>query len=296
MPELPEVETVVRTLAPHVLMREILTMDEVRPCRVPESLPCSKAVGYTVAEVFRRGKFIVARLAEKDCEDLFWVTHLRMTGSLMAYEGIMRESEAANPGKYTRCVIKLGSRAGEATTEEGCRILFNDVRTFGRIFLGNKKALEEWSSWKKLGPEPLSMGEEAFAKAIRGKRTIKSVLMDQHVIAGIGNIYADESLFAAQIHPARTADGLSVEEKGRLYAELVRLLLLSIEECGSSIRDYHDANGNVGAFQNHFMVYGRGGESCNVCGARLRKIVLNGRGTVYCPRCQKKSGRQANRA
>ena len=121
MPELPEVETVVRTLAPHVLKREILSMDEVRPCRVPESLPCSKAVGFTVAEVFRRGKFIVARLAEKDCEELFWVTHLRMTGSLMAYEGIMRESEAANPGKYTRCVIKLGSRAGEATTEEGCR-------------------------------------------------------------------------------------------------------------------------------------------------------------------------------
>ena len=291
MPELPEVETVVRTLAPHVLMREILSMDEVRPCRVPESLPCSKAVGYTVAEVFRRGKFIVARLEKERCEDLFWVTHLRMTGSLMAYEGAMRESEAANPGKYTRCVIKLGSRAGEATTEEGCRILFNDVRTFGRIFLGNRKALEEWASWKKLGPEPLTMGEDAFAKIIRGKRTIKSVLMDQHVIAGIGNIYADESLFAARIHPARTADSLSVEDKKRLYAELVRLLLLSIEECGSSIRDYHDANGNVGAFQNHFMVYGRGGEACHSCGARLKKVVLNGRGTVYCPRCQKKSGR-----
>lgn len=291
MPELPEVETVVRTLAPHVLMREILSMDEVQPCRVPESLPCSKAVGYTVAEVFRRGKFIVARLAGKDarkeCEELFWVTHLRMTGSLMAYEGAMRESEAAHPGKYTRCVIELGSRA-EIADGDGCRVLFNDVRTFGRIFLGNRKALEEWSSWKKLGPEPLSMGEDAFAKAIRGKRTIKSVLMDQHVIAGIGNIYADESLFAARIHPARTADSLSVEDKKRLYAELVRLLLLSIEECGSSIRDYHDANGNVGAFQNHFMVYGRGGEACHSCGARLKKIVLNGRGTVYCPRCQKK--------
>ena len=288
MPELPEVETVVRTLAPHVLKRKILSMDEVRPCSVPESLPCSKAVGFVVAEVFRRGKFIVARLEKEGCEDLFWVTHLRMTGSLMAYEGAMRESEAAHPGKYTRCVIELGSRA-EIADGDGCRVLFNDVRTFGRIFLGNRKALEEWSSWKKLGPEPLSMGEDAFAKAIRGKRTIKSVLMDQHVIAGIGNIYADESLFAARIHPARTADSLSVEDKKRLYAELVRLLLLSIEECGSSIRDYHDANGNVGAFQNHFMVYGRGGEACHSCGARLKKVVLNGRGTVYCPRCQKKS-------
>ena len=288
MPELPEVETVVRTLAPHVLKRKILSMDEVRPCRVPESLPCSKAVGFVVAEVFRRGKFIVARLERAGCEELFWVTHLRMTGSLMAYEGAMRESEAAHPGKYTRCVIELGSRA-EIADGDGCRVLFNDVRTFGRIFLGNRKALEEWSSWKKLGPEPLSMGEDAFAKAIRGKRTIKSVLMDQHVIAGIGNIYADESLFAARIHPPRTAYSLSAEYKKRLYAELVRLLLLSIEECGSSIRDYHDANGNVGAFQNHFMVYGRGGEACHSCGARLKKVVLNGRGTVYCPRCQKKS-------
>ena len=288
MPELPEVETVVRTLAPHVLKRKILSMDEVRPCRVPESLPCSKAVGFVVAEVFRRGKFIVARLERAGCEELFWVTHLRMTGSLMAYEGAMRESEAAHPGKYTRCVMELGARAGEATAEDGCRIVFNDVRTFGRIFLGNNKALEEWSSWKKLGPEPLSMGEEAFAKAIRGKRTIKSVLMDQHVIAGIGNIYADESLFAAQIHPARTADGLSVEEKGRLYAELVRLLLLSIEECGSSIRDYHDANGNVGAFQNSFAVYGRAGQPCTRCGGTLERLRVAGRATVVCPHCQKR--------
>ncbi len=287
MPELPEVETVVRTLAPHVLHRTILSMTEVKPCRVPESLPCRVVAGYTVAEVFRRGKFITARLAKEGSEDLFWVTHLRMTGSLMAYEGKDREKEAANPGKYTRCVVELGARPGESATE-GCRVLFNDVRTFGRIFLGNSAALENWSSWKKLGPEPLTMGEEAFARAIRGRRNIKTVLMDQHVIAGIGNIYADESLFAAGIHPARTADSLSEDDKKRLYRELVRLLLLSIQECGSSIRDYHDANGNVGAFQNHFMVYGRGGELCQLCGARLKKIVLNGRGTVYCPRCQKK--------
>ena len=106
MPELPEVETVVRTLAPHVLKRKI-------PCRVPESLPCSKAVGFVVAEVFRRGKFIVARLERAGCEELFWVTHLRMTGSLMAYEGAMRESEAASPGKYTRCVSAVSWSLGQ---------------------------------------------------------------------------------------------------------------------------------------------------------------------------------------
>ena len=294
MPELPEVETVVRTLRPHVEGREILSMTEVQHCRVPESLPCSAVQGYTVREVFRRGKFIVCRLERAGEEDIFWVTHLRMTGSLMAYEGDGRECEAAKPGRYTRCVLHLGAAgtqgtAGTADTQgqEDCRVLFNDVRTFGRIFLGRQKELQAWSSWKKLGPEPLTMGAAAFVAAVKGRRAIKAVLMDQTVLAGIGNIYADESLFAAGILPSRTADSLSVGDKERLYAEIVRLLNLSIAECGSSIRDYHDANGNVGAFQNHFMVYVRGGSPCLHCQGQLEKVTLNGRGTVFCPTCQK---------
>lgn len=282
MPELPEVETVVRTLRPHIENREILSMEETQPCLVPESLPCTVVQGFRVREVFRRGKFIVCRLARAGEEDILWVTHLRMTGSLRAWEGELREGAAAQPGRYTRCIVHLG-----ADGQEECCVLFNDVRTFGRIFLGRQRELDAWSSWKKLGPEPLTMGDAAFAAAVKGKRAIKSVIMDQRVLAGIGNIYADESLFAAGILPMRAADSLSVREKKHLYAELVRLLNLSIEECGSSIRNYYDANGNAGAFQNHFLVYGRGGSPCQHCQSTLQKVTLNGRGTVFCPVCQR---------
>ena len=370
MPELPEVETVVRTLRPHVLGKTVLEFLEARkPCFVPESLKPGEALGLKVLDLFRRGKFVVCRLGDEaaavtdfrdfrsfsqgacglegpssgldgDSSDgnssdgnssdgdssrgeLFWVTHLRMTGTLMAYEGADREKEAARIGRHTRFRALLGRSTGPAGADSGLRgnavaldarasvdqdscdqdagaqgtgaqaadvtaVIFNDQRTFGRMFLGERQRLLSWSSWAKLGPEPLDMGEEAFVAALRGRRAIKSVLMDQSVVAGIGNIYADESLFAAGIWPGTPADRLAGTARARLYRELVRLLELSIKECGSSIRDYHDANGNVGAFQNHFQVYGRGGEKCLVCGRTLRKTVLGGRGTVHCPGCQRK--------
>ena len=317
MPELPEVETVVRTLRPHVVGRHIVSLQEVqRPCFVQESLPCTRAEGLFVHRVVRRGKFIVCRLGIGQCgcdsmardadhvlnqaaalfdgaaeEDLFWVTHLRMTGTLMAHETAACTSAvpsptsfcAPKPGRYTRAWARL---AGEGL--EGCVLLFNDVRTFGRMFLGTRTMLESWPAWTRLGPEPLTMGAEAFAQAIRGKRAIKTVIMDQHVLAGIGNIYADESLFAARLNPHLPADSLSLAQKLELHAQMVRLLRKSIAECGSSIRNYQDADGNVGAFQNSFAVYGRAGSPCPVCGTTLQKCLLNGRGTTFCPRCQQK--------
>ncbi|MDO5537115.1 MAG: zinc finger domain-containing protein, partial [Desulfovibrionaceae bacterium] len=180
----------------------------------------------------------------------------------------------------------VGMFAGESGAAS-CGLVFNDARKFGRIFLGSRTELESWPSWSRLGPEPLTMGREAFAAALKGRRAIKAVLMDQTVLAGVGNIYADESLHAAGIRPDRPASEISTARRHRLHDELVRLLLLSIEECGSSIRDYQDADGNVGAFQNHFAAYGRGGQPCRRCGATLVRTVLGGRGTVYCPKCQK---------
>lgn len=319
MPELPEVETVVRTFRPHVLGKCVLEVDEVRrPCFVPEGLKPKEALGLKVLDVFRRGKFIVCRLGGPDARitdardfrsfekaareregtngrELFWVTHLRMTGTLMAYEGQDRDKESARIGRHTRFRALLGKSpdaggkdGAHAPDPDGTMVLFNDQRTFGRMFLGERERLLSWSSWARLGPEPLDMGEEAFVCALKGRRAVKTVLMDQTVVAGIGNIYADESLFAAGIWPGIPAEKVSESARARLYAELVRLLNLSIEECGSSIRDYHDADGNVGAFQNHFQVYGRGGEKCLSCGRTLKKIVLGGRGTVYCPHCQKR--------
>lgn len=292
MPELPEVETVVRTLAPHVLGRTVRSFVVVRrPCLVAESRPASAAEGLRIEEVFRRGKFVVCRLARPDDGsekgDFFWVTHLRMTGSLVAREGEELGGEKAEPGKHTRALVDLVDAEKDANTVV-CRVLFNDPRTFGRIFLGSGEALEAWSSWARLGPEPLTMGPDAFVAAVRGARPVKAVLLDQTRLAGVGNIYADESLHAAGLSPMKKADDLTDAEKRRLYAKLVEVLETSIRECGSSIRDYRDADGNVGAFQNLFRVYGRGGLPCLTCGRTLRRTTVAGRGTVYCPHCQKK--------
>lgn len=289
MPELPEVETVVRTLRPHVANRTVLSWQVVgaSSCLVPESRPLEDLAGFTVQEVFRRGKYIAMRLAKEGLEDLFLVVHLRMTGRLIAYE---KEAAAASgwpPSFAEKHIRAAGLLADEAGQEPACALVFHDVRKFGRLFAGTKAELESWSSWKKLGPEPLLMGADAFVQAVRGSRAIKQVLLDQTVLAGVGNIYADESLFAARIHPQSCAGAVPEDALRTLYAELCRLLLLSIEECGSSIRDYQDADGNVGAFQNHFAVYGRKDQPCRTCGTTLKRIVLNGRGTVFCPCCQK---------
>lgn len=285
MPELPEVETVVRTLRPHVAGKKILKLRTVgTPCLVPESRSLEEAEGRVVAEASRRGKFIVLRLTKDRESDLFLVIHLRMTGRLMAYD--RPESAEENwtenlCGRHARVFGLLGVSCAD------CALVFSDARKFGRLFLGTEKERADWSSWARLGPEPLDMGEEAFAGAITGRRAVKSVLLDQTVLAGVGNIYADESLFAAHIRPDAEAGSLSKARLRRLYRELKRLLLLSIEQCGSSIRDYQDADGNVGAFQNTFAVYGRGGDMCRNCRGKLKRVVLGGRGTVFCPRCQK---------
>ena len=146
--------------------------------------------------------------------------------------------------------------------------------------------LERWDFWCSLGPEPLDMGPGELGPRLRGGRAIKAALLDQTVLAGIGNIYADESLFRAGIDPRRPAGELSEAEADRLRRAVQEVLRESIAQCGSSIRDYRDANGNVGAFQNTFFVYGRGGQACRRCGSTLEKSRIAGRATVSCPRCQ----------
>lgn len=140
---------------------------------------------------------------------------------------------------------------------------------------------------EKLGPEPLEMSADEFVRRLRGRRQVKTMLLDQTVIAGIGNIYADESLFRAGIHPAAPADRLGDERKRKLFDALQYVLRLSIRECGSSIRNYRDAEGNAGAFQNSFAVYGRAGEKCVRCGSVLKKITIGGRTSTFCEKCQK---------
>ena len=286
MPELPEVETVARTLRPHVqgsvITGAILLRDSSLP---PLSLRPEDLQGCTITDVCRRGKLLLLELDAAQAASphvrgaigLRLAVHLRMTGRLMTY------SVDTQPGTHTRCVFDLMNAQGQKR-----RLFFDDVRAFGLLLAGTPQTMQRWDFWRELGPEPLELTDAAFSARLDGKNAaIKAVLLDQKVIAGVGNIYADECLFAAGIDPRRKAASLTAVQRSRLLTCLKDVLLLSISQCGSSIRDYRDANGNVGAFQNSFAVYGRSGQACRACGRALEKIKVAGRATVYCPHCQK---------
>ena len=287
MPELPEVETVVRTLRPQVLNARILGVELLRPSIVlPESLPLESLCGCRISAVDRRGKLILLRMLAESGRDGgperpdLLVVHLRMTGRLMPHPA------GTPPHAHTRCLFHLEGPQGASV------LFFDDVRTFGVLFAATDALLAAWPFWQELGPEPLAVPPDALARQLAprfaGRRgAVKSLLLDQGVLAGIGNIYADEALFRAGIDPRRAAQTLDDQALLRLCRALQEVLRLSIAQCGSSIRDYRDANGNVGAFQNSFAVYGRGEESCHTCGRPLEKARIAGRATVFCPHCQR---------
>jgi len=286
MPELPEVETVARTLRPHVQGCTITGANLLRASSLhPLSLRPEELLGCAITGVGRRGKLLLLDLDPSGAalvdlhkaQDLRLALHLRMTGRLMTY------AADTPPGPHTRCIFDLRDAQGQSR-----RLFFDDVRAFGLLLAATPQTMQQWSFWRELGPEPLELTEAGFSARLDGKNAaIKAVLLDQKVIAGIGNIYADESLFAAGIDPRRKAASLTAAQRSRLLRCLKDVLLLSISQCGSSIRDYRDANGNVGAFQNSFAVYGRSGKSCQACNRILEKTKVAGRATVYCPHCQK---------
>lgn len=284
MPELPEVETVARTLRPQVQECVLSGAEVLRASSLhPLSLPLAALTGRRIADVGRRGKLLLLHLAPPDgtpesgpAPDMLAV-HLRMTGRLMTWP------RSTPPGPHTRCIFNLRAPDGDAR-----RLFFDDTRAFGLVLAATPEIRQAWDFWRELGPEPLEIGARAFAALLKGRgAALKAVLLDQKVIAGIGNIYADESLFQAGLDPRRKAAGLSPAQSRCLLAALQDVLRRSIAQCGSSIRDYRDANGDVGAFQNSFAVYGRGGAACVRCGRPLEKIRVAGRATVFCPHCQK---------
>ncbi len=273
MPELPEVETVARTLEPLVLGRTLAGVSLLNPGSLDGPEPLEAIVGRRIAGTGRRGKLVLIRFtpqAGTGIEGL--AVHLRMTGRLFVH------ATGEAPGPHTRAVFDLS---------DGSRLFFDDTRKFGLLRVLSPRSLDSWPFWNSLGPEPLEIGPEAFVARFAGRRTaIKALLLDQTVIAGIGNIYADESLFRAGIAPQSPAAGIAADRLGKLHAALVEVLEEAIAACGSSIRDYRTARGDAGAFQNAFRVYGRGGKSCVVCGGLLEKGRVAGRTTVWCPRCQ----------
>jgi formamidopyrimidine-DNA glycosylase len=280
VPELPEVETIRRDLTVRIVGRTVaeawvspdaprLVQDET-----PESF-CRRLAGRAVEELDRRGKYLLLRLDA----GLTWIVHLRMTG------GLIHLPPPKADGTRNGCPKDRFLRA-RFRLDDGGELCYVDLRKLGTMWL----VADESSVVGKLGPEPLG---EAFdpqeMRRLLAKRSapVKSVLMDQHAIAGIGNIYADESLFEAGIRPAKAARRLSRVAAERLHWAIRKVLVEALADRGSSFRDYVDAEGEQGMHQLRVKVFRRKGEPCYVCGTAIRRIRVGGRSTHYCPRCQR---------
>ena len=282
MPELPEVETIARTLEPQVRGRVIHAVDVLLPKTLASGRELfSMVFPARVVGVRRRAKLLLVDIAAdgQTKPTHLLAFHLKMTGKLFVHDA------ATRPHKHTRVMFDLAPEGDIPAA----RLFFDDVRTFGYCRLMRLEDLASWPFWTNLGPEPLTLTPAEFSRALEMRRGgIKSLLLDQTVIAGIGNIYADEACFRSGIHPLTGACGLSGSQRAALLQSVQEVLTESIAECGSSIRDYRDANGDAGAFQNLFRVYGRAGQPCMVCGTTLEKTVAAARTTVFCPNCQRR--------
>ena len=270
MPELPEVETVRRSLAPHVLRRRI-TAVAVRERRLRSVIEAdfeARLAGRSIRALNRRGKYLLFTLDSTDT----LLVHLGMSGSLHLRT---RDSAAA---RHDHVLIEL---------DESEVVVLNDPRRFGAMRVG---AIEQFAELRHIGPDPLHLrrSPDEWRNETRARRTpIKSLLMDQHFLAGIGNIYANEMLFAAGIRPRRMASRLRRAELIRLEDALHAVLDKAVELGGSSISDFRDVRGRPGYFQIHHAVYDRAGQPCPRCEAPIRRIVIGGRSSFYCASCQR---------
>lgn len=276
MPELPEVETVRRAIAPvlegarfeHVEIRDARLVRPLDPAIVAATL-----VGERVGEVGRRGKYLIVEFESGRS----LLMHLRMTGSL---RHARRGALADDP--HTRAVLRL---------DNGSDVAYRDVRRFGTWELFEAHELGPYLG-ARLGPEPLgSFSAAALRRRLDGRRApLKSALLDQRTIAGLGNIYVDEALWLSRLHPLRVAGSLNGDELARLHRAIRSVLRKGLERQGSTLRDYALPDGAYGTMQDEFRAYGRGGEPCERCGTALVRIVAGGRATTFCPRCQAAPG------
>ncbi len=273
MPELPEVETIVRDVRPALLGRRFervqLSHDDVLRGVTRRRL-VRRLTGATVREVFRRAKHAVIDLGEQRL-----VVQPGMTGSLIVHD------RRLTPDEERYAVLRVA-------LDDGRTLVYRDVRRLGTLLLLDAKA---WTSYTgAIGPEPLEPGftPERLGATIAGSRqAIKKVLMDQRRLAGVGNIYANEALFAAGIDPSKPAVRLTSEDHRRLHAEIRRILAAAIASSGTTVRDYRTGTGESGSFQLELFVYGREGEPCRNCGTRLTGThAIDARISVFCHRCQ----------
>jgi len=265
MPELPEVETIRRGLEREFLNRRLESV-KVLDRRLLQDCPPAALEGLRgsrLEKVGRRGKFLVLRF-----EDHALVIHPRMTGRLLPREE-----------GHTRLVLRFSNRG---------KLVLDDPRRFATLHCVKNGELEGLEPLRRLGPEPLTAGYTfaRFLKILQTEQEIKRLLLDQRKLAGLGNIYANEALFRARIHPLRRANSLSQEEARRLFEAIPQLLEEALVAQGTTISDYRTASGESGSFQDFLQVYGRAGQPCRHCGTPIARITQGGRSSYFCPRCQ----------
>lgn len=275
MPELPEVETIRKTLKKLVLHKQIENVTVYWPKIIKSPLEVEQFIdalrGETIMDVGRRGKFLIIYTGKYAL-----VSHLRMEGKYRLY------SKDEPIDKHTHVIFHFIDET---------ELRYRDVRKFGTMHLFKKGEEFQKPPLIELGPEPFS---EEFTKDYLGmklgktNRKIKPTLLDQKVFVGLGNIYVDEALFRARIHPERSANTLTEDEIAILHREIVATLSEAVKKGGSTIRSYVNSQGEMGMFQLELYAYGREGEACKICGTPLEKTKVGGRGTHYCPNCQKK--------
>jgi formamidopyrimidine-DNA glycosylase len=273
MPELPEVEITRRTLQPHLVGRcieAVVTAPRSYFFLTPPNTLKRNLIGRTVVSLDRHGKYLLARLDDHST----LLLHLGMTGQLFAADA----RNAGRPSDHIHLRLRFVDR--------GLDVLFRDVRKFGKVkWLAPGKQDKRLS---RLGADALTAtAEDLRAAASKRRASIKALLLDQSVLAGIGNIYADEALFLSQVRPTRSARRVSVVECERLIANTHTVMRQAIKAGGSTIRDFIAADGKAGSYQDRRLVYGRTGEPCPRCKTTIRRIVLATRSTHYCPQCQK---------
>ena len=274
MPELPEVETVCRGLESSLVGHQLTKVIQRRPdlrWPLPQNF-AERLQGRTVKRLYRRAKFILADLDD----DYVWMTHLGMSGRMF-----IREESAPVLGKHDHIVIE---------TDGGHTIIFQDHRRFGMMDLVIGKNLKNHRLLSGLGPEPLgnNFNGVTLSDSLRGRRTpIKSALLNQKVVAGLGNIYVCEALFHSGISPRRLATSIPGRRAERLAPAIRDVLTKAIAKGGSTLRDYVQASGELGYFQHEFSVYGREGQPCASCAKPVSRLVQAGRSTFFCSNCQR---------
>lgn len=272
MPELPEVETVRRGLEHLIVGKKIVSVEVCVPKMVKTGVEDFQLniLGQTFESIGRRGKYLLLNLNRQTI-----ISHLRMEGKYLLFEDEVPDN------KHFHLFFGLNG---------GSILVYQDVRKFGTFELLPKSQVEAYFVQKKIGPEPnakdfkLKPFEEGLTKS---HKAIKTLLLDQNLVAGLGNIYVDEVLWAAKVDPEQLASRLKKSEIKRIHDETIRILQLAIEKGGSTIRTYRNALGEDGTMQDFLQVYGKAGQPCTRCGHEIEKIKLAGRGTHLCPHCQR---------